>query len=268
MSDPANKYFGTHKEHVLQFHGIRTLQDSAAYLISSLRPDMRVLDIGCGPGSITIDFAKHCPQGQAVGVEPTEAPLEKARQNAAKVGVQNVQFQVGHIHALDFPDATFDIVHAHQVVQYVSDPVAALREMRRVAKPGGFVAVRDWDCSSMTWYPNIEGMSLLRDVRLRHARSLGGEPDAGRRLLSWAIEAGFESSRIKRSSSTWLYSTPDERLWWTATVVQRAKEADYVYSPVEGGEDQRDKVIEAWQAWSEREDGWFSFLHGEILCQV
>ncbi|MGJ3561710.1 class I SAM-dependent methyltransferase [Streptomyces sp. INA 01156] len=79
--------------------------------------------------------------------------LEQAGATAAGRGLTNTAFTVGDVHALDFPDDTFSVVHAHQVLQHVGDPVRALREMMRVTRPGGFVAVRDADYAAMTWYP-------------------------------------------------------------------------------------------------------------------
>ena len=87
------------------------------------------------------------------------------------------------MHALDFPDDTFDVVHAHQVLQHVGDPVAALREMRRVTRPGGVVAVRDSDYAAFTWFPQLPELDEWLDLYQRVARGNGGEPDAGRRLL-------------------------------------------------------------------------------------
>src|SRR5580692_1232777 len=93
---------------------------------------------------------------------------------------------------LDAPDDTFDVVHAHQVLQHVADPVRALQEMRRVCRPGGVVAARDADYSGFIWFPRFPALDFWRDIYQQAARSNGGEPDAGRRLLSWALEAGFD----------------------------------------------------------------------------
>ena len=102
-----------------------------------------------------------------------------------------MDFAVTDVHALDFPDDTFDVVHAHQVLQHVTDPVQALREMRRVCRPGGIVAARDADYAAMTWYPADPSSTSGSRSTERVARHNGGEPDAGRRLLSWARAAGL-----------------------------------------------------------------------------
>ena len=136
-------YTHGHHESVLRSHTWRTAANSAAYLLGSLKPHMKILDIGCGPGTITADLAALVPDGQVTGVDHAPGILDQARATAAERGLDNVEFAVADVHALDFPDDTFCVVHAHQVLQHVGDPVQALREMRRVTRPGGFVAVRD-----------------------------------------------------------------------------------------------------------------------------
>ncbi|KAI0938467.1 hypothetical protein AcV5_000144 [Taiwanofungus camphoratus] len=123
----------------------------------------------------------------------------------------NIEFVVGDAYALAFPDGTFDVVHAYQVLQHVPDSVRVLREIRRVAKPGGLVAVRESDFSKITWSPDVDGLADWQDLHMRVARSLGGEPDAGRRLVSWAMQAGFDRNAIDAAASAWCSGTPEEQ---------------------------------------------------------
>ena len=115
-------------------------------------------------------------------------PLEHARAHAA--GRADVEFALGDVYALDDPDGSYDVVHAHQVLQHLVDPVAALREMLRVCRPDGVVAVRDADYAAMAWYPADPRLDRWLEVYRAVAHSNGAEPDAGRRLLSWARAAG------------------------------------------------------------------------------
>ncbi|MFC8195434.1 methyltransferase domain-containing protein [Streptomyces sp. NPDC057298] len=261
-------YTHGHHESVLRSHTWRTAENSAAYLLGSLKPHMRILDIGCGPGTITADLAELVPDGHVTGVDHAPGILDLARATAAERGLRNVEFAVADVHALDRPDDTFCVVHAHQVLQHVGDPVQALREMYRVTKPGGFVAVRDSDYAAMTWYPPSRGMDDWLDLYRRVARANGGEPDAGRRLKSWALEAGFED--VTASSSTWCYSTAEERAWWSGLWADRTVASAYADRATEGGHataEQLHAVADAWREWGRQEDAWFSVLHGEILCR-
>ena len=132
-------YTHGHAEPVLQSHRWRTAENSAAYLLPFLRPGLDLLDVGCGPGTITVDLAALVAPGRAVGLDLASQPLAEARAAAERAGA-DVTFQVGDVYALTAPENCFDVVHAHQVLQHLTDPVAALREMARVCRP----AEREW----------------------------------------------------------------------------------------------------------------------------
>ncbi|MEU2561234.1 methyltransferase domain-containing protein [Streptomyces longispororuber] len=261
-------YTHGHHESVLRSHTWRTAANSAAYLLSSLRPGMRVLDIGCGPGTITADLAALVPGGHVMGVDRAPDVLDLARATAAERGVDNVEFAVGDVHALAYPDGSFDVVHAHQVLQHVGDPVRALREMRRVCAPGGVVAARDSDYAAMTWHPGSPGLDDWLDLYRQVARANGGEPDAGRALKSWALAAGFTD--VTAGAGTWCYSTPEERAWWAGLWADRTVASSYADRAVEGGHADAERlraIAGAWREWGRAPDGWFAVLHGEILCR-
>ncbi|MFF6994851.1 class I SAM-dependent methyltransferase [Streptomyces sp. NPDC008313] len=261
-------YTHGHHESVLRSHTWRTAANSAAYLLGSLKPHMRILDIGCGPGTITADLAELVPDGHVTGVDHAPGILDRARREAAGRGLSNVGFAVADVHALDFPDETFCVVHAHQVLQHVGDPVRALREMHRVTRPGGYIAVRDADYSAMTWYPRSPGLDDWLDLYLRVARANGGEPDAGRRLRAWALEAGLAD--VTATSGTWTFATDEERSWWSGLWADRTLASAYADRVREGGHasDERLRAAsDAWREWGRQRDGWFAVLHGEILCR-
>ncbi|MEU6096346.1 class I SAM-dependent methyltransferase [Streptomyces sp. NPDC047079] len=261
-------YTHGHHESVLRSHTWRTAANSAGYLLDSLKPHMRILDIGCGPGTITADLAELVPDGHVTGVDQAPDVLEQARATAAGRGLTNVDFAVADVHALDYPDDTFCVVHAHQVLQHVGDPVRALREMHRVTRPGGFIAARDADYAAMTWYPASEGLDDWLDLYRQVARANGGEPDAGRRLKSWALRAGLGD--VRATSGTWTFATSQERAWWSGLWADRTLASAYADRVTEGGHATAERlaaVSRAWRDWGRHEDGWFSVLHGEILCR-
>ena len=258
-------YTHGHHESVLRSHRWRTAENSAAYLLPHLTSDDVVLDTGCGPATITADLAART--AHVTALEVTEAALALARTEIERRGAGNVDFAVGDVHALDFADGSYDVVHAHQVLQHVGDPVGALREMRWVSRR--LVAVRDSDYAAFTWFPELpeldEWLALYRSV----ARGNGGEPDAGRRLLSWAHAAGFTD--VTATSSTWCFADPDDRAWWGGMWRDRVRESDMARTAVDSGLATRaglDRIARGWQRWADDPDGWLSILHGELLCQV
>jgi SAM-dependent methyltransferase len=262
-------YVHGHHESVLRSHRWRTAENSAAYLLGHLRPGMSLLDVGCGPGTLTADLAARVAPGTVTALEVTEEALALARAEAAARRRSNVTFATGDVHALDLPDDRFDAVHAHQVLQHLADPVQALRELRRVCRPGGIVAARDSDYAAFTWFPALPELDEWLALYQRVARAAGGEPNAGRRLLSWARAAGFTD--LTASSSTWCFATPEDRAWWGGMWAERVLESDLARQAVDSGAataaDLR-RISRAWRAWAAAEGGWLSILHGEILCHA
>ncbi|MBB5937393.1 class I SAM-dependent methyltransferase [Streptomyces zagrosensis] len=265
----AASYVHGHHASVLRSHTWRTAANSAAYLLPDLTTGHSVLDLGCGPGTITVDLAERVAPGQVTAVDAADGVLDRARAVAAERGLANITFAVADAHQLDYPDASFDVVHAHQVLQHLGDPVGALREARRVCRPGGVIAARDADYAAMAWYPRVPGLDTWLAIYRSVARGSGGEPDAGRQLLSWAREAGCTD--ITATASTWCYATAPERAWWSGLWAERTLTPEYVERTVSGGYATREALhtaADAWREWGEAADSWFAVLHGEILCRV
>jgi SAM-dependent methyltransferase len=269
MPSTPDVYLHGHHDSVLRSHRWRTAENSAGYLLARLPPAARVLDVGCGPGTITVGLAARVPQGQVIGVDRAGDVLAVARREAGRQGQANVAFEVGDVYRLAFGDGAFDVVHAHQVLQHLSDPVGALAEMRRVGRPGGLVAARDSDYGGMFWFPEDPELTEWRELYRRVARVLGGEPDAGRRMLSWARAAGFAA--IEASAGCWCYTGPEDRAWWGTLWAERLTESSFGDRAVEQGLATRqdlDRLAGAWRRWAASDDGWFLIPHGEILCEV
>ena len=268
MEKEKKTYIADHSEPVLRSHQWRTAANSAAYLLDSIKPDMRILDVGCGPGTISADLAALVPQGEVIGIDTGEEVIEKAKALASGRGLQNLSFEVGDANKLRFEDQSFDIVHSHQVLQHVPDPVHTLREWKRVTKAGGIVASRVADMSAVSYYPKM--MQDYLDLYLKVSRKFGGNPDGGCRVISWAMQAGFDRSTITPSASSWCFSSPEERQWWSGMWADRITQASFATNAIDSGlatREELDRHVQACRKWGECDNGFFGLSHGEILCR-
>ncbi len=269
MTTGPASYTHGHAESVLRSHRTRTADNSAAYLLPRLRPGLQVLDVGSGPGTLTIDLAERVAPGRVTALETSAATAALTRAEADRRGGGTVDVMVGDVHDLDLEAASFDVVHAHQVLQHVADPVAALRQMMRVCRPGGVVAARDADYAGFIWYPADPGLDHWRELYRTAAQANGGQPEAGRRLLAWAHAAG--AGTVVASSSTWCYADPESRHEWGSMWAERFTSSAVAEQLLTSGlatEDDLQAVAAAWRSWATRADGWISVLHGEIVIEV
>jgi ubiquinone/menaquinone biosynthesis C-methylase UbiE len=266
----ADTYSHGHHESVLRSHIWRTVENSAGYLVPSLHPGLDLLDVGCGPGTITLDLARRLQPGRVVGIDASSDVVAEANELRDRAGpdAANAQFVVGDVYDLDFADASFDVVHAHQVLQHLSDPVRALSALRRVLKPGGTLGVRDGDYAGFVWAP-LDGL-LDRWMDLYHliTRANGVEADAGRYLLGWVQQAGFVDAVA--SSSTWTFADPESRAWWGGLWADRVEQSSFAEQAIQYGLSDRAElgaIAAAWRRWAERPDAYFAVLHAEVLAR-
>ena len=258
-----------HRESAAQSHQWRTAADSAAYLVPLLDAGARVLDIGSGPGTITIDLARLVAPGSVIGVDVSTEAVEEALGLAVDNGIGNVSFTVGDAHALDFASDTFDVVHAHQMLHHVADPVAVLREARRVLKPGGIFAARDMDFGGAIWAPAAPALTQWLSVFQDSLRAHGGEPHAGRSLKHWALEAGFHD--VVATASVSCFSSDADREWWAGFRAEEVVASNFASRAIETGHVQLadlHAMERAWHEWGAAEDGWFVMPHGEIIARA
>ncbi|HEX5018894.1 MAG TPA: methyltransferase domain-containing protein [Actinomycetes bacterium] len=261
------RYTHGHHESVLRSHEWRTIANSAAYLEPHLRPGVSLLDVGCGPGTITAEFADRvAPDGSVLGIDASSDVIALATEKQAR---PNLTFAVGDVYALDAADDSYDIVHAHQVLQHLGDPVAALVEMRRVCRPGGVVAVREVDYPTTAIHPATPELDEWLRLFSAATTENGGHPDAGRRLLSWVHAAGFTD--VTPTASAWCFATPEDRAWWGGMWADRITESALADQAVAAGRATRDdlnRIADAWRAWMADDDAWFGVVHGEVIARA
>jgi SAM-dependent methyltransferase len=266
---PDTTYTHGHDDGVLRSHRWRTAANSAAYLLPRLTPGQTLLDVGCGPGTLTVDLARSVAPGRVVGIDSAPAVVDEARRVATASGVEGVTFEVADLFALPFPDGTFDVVHAHQVLQHVADPVRALIEMRRVCRPGGLVAARDSVYPAFTYAPGDADMARAIAAYGELTRINRAHWDAGSLLFGWAHAAGYTA--VDPSASVWCFATDGERAWWGGLWADRFTTgvmADQLLAHGIADRGDLEAFAGGWRRWAASPDGWFAALHGEILAEA
>ena len=261
-------YTHGHHESVLRSHTWRTAENSAGYLLPALRPGLDVLDVGCGPGTVTVDLARLVAPGRVVGIDRAREVLEQAAACASEQGV-SIELRDGDVYELPLPDASFDVVHAHQVLQHLTDPVRALKDVRRVLRPGGLLAVRDADYSCFSWAPLDPFLSRWLELYRAVCRRNSAEPDAGRFLKGWALDAGFRD--VQATSSTWTYADSESCTWWGSLWADRSELSSFGEQAVAYGLSTREDlsaIAAAFRAWSKKPDAFFMVPHGEVLARA
>ncbi|KAK9896590.1 S-adenosyl-L-methionine-dependent methyltransferase [Cystobasidium minutum MCA 4210] len=276
MSDKEalKSYPAGHHESVLRSHLSRTAQNSAQHLLPYLKTGMKILDIGCGPGTITSSLGVLVgPSGSVIGLDPSDDVVAQASESNQEHS--NVFFEVGDATNLRFEDSSFDVVHAHQVLQHVSDPVAILREMRRVVKKsGGIVSLREGDVTGSTLSPDPDGKyARFIDVYTRTASATGADPRTAQKLHVCLRKAGFNKEEVDIKAAALMYGAnkPEEAQWWGDSWADRCLKSGFYESATAGGhasEADMQELAEMWKAWGKSEDAWWAMLQTEVICTV
>jgi ubiquinone/menaquinone biosynthesis C-methylase UbiE len=268
VSSGPDTYTHGHQEAVLRAHRWRTAENSATHLLPLLRPGMRLLDVGSGPGTLTADLARRVAPGAVVGIDVVASVVDEARAHAAEAGLANLTFECGDFRDAGLEEASFDVVHAHQVLQHLREPVPALAAMARLTRPGGVVAVRDADYSAMTWAPADRRIERWLEVYLAVTRRNGAEPNAGRWLLRWAHAAGL--SDVTYTTSTWTFATPADRGYWGGQWSERTVASTFAEQAVRYGiatPAELAEIAAGWLEWSREPDAVFFVVHGELVAR-
>ena len=173
----------------------RTAVSHAAFFIERLQIGMKVLDIGCGPGTITSGIAESVHPGSVVGVdvmiEQTSAVTEKARQKDL-----DVTFAQADAYSLPFAADHFDAIFISALLGNLRAPHTALVEACRVLKPWGIIGVKEFDEAAQIVFPELESQARLQELYMRLRRLNGHDPQIGRKLRSYLNAAGFKEVRV------------------------------------------------------------------------
>jgi ubiquinone/menaquinone biosynthesis C-methylase UbiE len=268
MSSVSEIYQHGHHASVVDNHAKRTAEKDAAFFLPNLKPGMRLLDVGCGPGSITVGLALAVEPAHTIGIDPSESVIQTARSFATTQPAKHLTFEVGNIYEPRFGAESFDAIFAHQVLQHLRRPVDALQQFRALLTSGGVVGVRDVDWGSTTFYPENQGMRRFLALYYELARRNGGEPNAGRYLRHWFREAGFVEAHV--TTSTVSYTDPAATREWANTYADRTLHSSIAVKSVEYGiatRSELEDIAASWRAWGEHPDALWCFTQTEMVAR-
>jgi SAM-dependent methyltransferase len=178
------------------FMAQRSAVSHAKFLLPHLAATARLLDCGCGPGSISCDFATILVSGYVEGIDQEQSQIELARARATEQGLTNATFATGSIDDLPYPDASFNVVFAHAIFEHIASPKKALAEMLRVLEPGGLVAIRSPDWGGFIVGPEMPGLQAAIDSYANLQLANGGDTHIGRKLPRLLRTSGFDTVRF------------------------------------------------------------------------
>jgi len=276
MATKTTNYTQGYSEATVSSHASRTIHTDAAFLLPHIKSTDRILDVGCGPGTITMGFAGLLRQGSVTGIDISEDVLARAKEMVARSPSQanNISFQTANLlEGLAFPDDTFDVVFSSQLFPHLASLEMrrqALSEMRRVLKPGGILATRE--AAELHFYPRSYDLDRLwagNMVRaLRKGETVASLP--GGDMLALYRLVGFDAAagKIRVGAGTTVHSGREERRWYVDRNLEKLSAGDpYRESWIQVGvtEKEIEQVKEALSRWAEDDDAWYVALQGETI---
>ena len=247
MADPHDRRFRA-----------RSLEHDAGFVLPLLRPGLRVLEVGCGPGPITLGPAQRVAPGRVLGLDLDPERLAAAREAAGRAGLGNAGFEAGDATSLPLEAGTADLVFANGLIEHLVDPAAALREFRRILRPGGALALRSPDWGAAIVQPPLPALLDLIALRDRWQRSLGGDPEAGRKLKGLMLAAGF--TWVTAAAEVDPDSAPERAATYMASLLEDPELTALAGSEGWAGAEEIAALARAWRDWSARPEAFAAFF--------
>jgi ubiquinone/menaquinone biosynthesis C-methylase UbiE len=256
-----------HHGSVVADHAKRTAEVCAAFFLPLLKSGMRLLDVGCGPGTITAGLARRVAPGETIGIDMSPGVIETAKALVEGAAGHGLAFEVGNVYQPRFAADSFDAIFAHQVLQHLRRPGEALLRMRALLASGGVLGVREVDWGGTTFFPDNPEMRRFLELYYELARRNGGEPNAGRHLRRWFREAGFAEMRV--STSTTCYADAAATREWAETYAQRTLHSSIGDKALEYGlatAHDLASIAAGWRRWGKDPDAFFCLSHTEVVA--
>ncbi|KAL2844521.1 S-adenosyl-L-methionine-dependent methyltransferase [Aspergillus pseudoustus] len=278
----TNNYKQSYSSQTVATQQTRTAESEAAFLIPYIKKTDSILDVGCGPGTITAGLAKYASEGRTTGVDISAAVLERARAAAGNADIPNegpgsICFEEGNIlESLAYPDNTFDVVFCAHTLGYMPPPempLKAITEMRRVLKPDGILAV--CDTVEQHFYPRSVGLDLdrlwVRNFGRAVLKGYDGVDLSPAVLPALFRQAGFDvdSDKVRIGTGSSVFTGAETRQFLAKRAESQLQPGDALYrSWREAGitDDEIQQALQASRKWAETEDAWYAALQCHMLA--
>ncbi len=190
-------YTPGHTQNATHFMAQRNLESHGEFFKPYLKPDLQILDVGCGPGSITLGLAEIASEGQVTGIDFAASQIELAKAQTESAKIKNVEFQTGSCYELPFEDGMFDRVFSHALMEHLTEPHKAIQEFKRVLKPGGIIGLCSPDADGWMLAPVSEELNLAAQAYISLQDSNGGNLRVGKKLGNYLDQSGFEKVQVQ-----------------------------------------------------------------------
>lgn len=302
------KYTVGYSKHAFSSQEWRTAETDAAFLLPHIQPHFRILDVGCGPGTISAGLAKYVPEGKVVAIDMSPQALEQARENANALPdgyPSNLEF-----HCIDIlkqpspsepsnssaseatnaspPDGnhpaalptdwlnSFDIIYESNVLIHLKNPEKTIQTLKAFLKPGtGFFATHDYDVLTCLYMPDPAGKLTHVGKTFTSLISAGTEERSSglaRDVPTWLEQSGLPREKMSISGGTIVYGTPEERKGWGAYMAAFFSEGDALREGMIARSvltaTECDEIRDALIKWSEDPAGWYMWTAVQVVAPL
>ena len=231
----------------------RTAAKEAGFLLPHLSAGMRLLDCGCGPGSITVGLAEAVAPGRVIGVDIEPNQYRSAWSQMAKHPETNLHFASADVYRLPFAANTFDAAFLHNVLSHLRRPLEVLKGIYRLLSPGGVIGISHPDFSGSLISPSDPLLDRDHELYWRLVEHNGGNPAIGKHQRALLHEAGFvrveavaKYSTVGTQDGVRMRAEHGGRLFGGSAIAQQMIDLGWT------DRSELDRIIAAWRKWSEQ----------------